>query len=59
MAVAALALGRLDQADAELRIALQLQSDFLQARMLLAEVAHRRGNVSLLSRDSSAALSRR
>jgi len=44
MAVAAVALGRLDQADAELRAALQLQSDHWPARTLLAEVSYRRGN---------------
>ncbi len=45
MAVAAVALGRLDQADAELRIALQLQADHWAARTLLAELSYRRGNV--------------
>jgi len=45
MAVAAAALGRLDQADAELRAALRLQPDHWPARLLLAEVTYRRGNV--------------
>jgi tetratricopeptide (TPR) repeat protein len=45
MAVAATALGRLDQADAELRIALRLQADHWPARVLRAEIMYRRGNV--------------
>ncbi len=43
MAVAAVALGRPDQADAELRIAVQLQADHWPARVLLAEVTYRTG----------------
>jgi hypothetical protein len=45
MAVAAVALGRPDQADAELHIAVRLQPDHWPARTLLAEILHKRGNV--------------
>lgn len=45
MATAAAALGRLDQANTELRTTLRLQPDHWPARILLAEVSYRLGNV--------------